>query len=177
MVKKRFTRQLWISFGIVVASIAIAAGAISFFSGSFSAQADVITQDRGEIQKNTDAVTYLSQLEAAAPQAAQYQAAIDQLLPDQYGLVTYTQWLAQLGAKYNVSTNAAFQGSVVTSTETTAGTAQFSFSAKGSPDNLTTFLKGMNDKTSGFLVSLTSFDVTSDGTNETVTGQGILFFH
>ena len=176
MIKDRFTKQLYISLGIILASIAIAAGALYFFSGMLSSQADVIASDRVTVQSKTSAVADLARLEADASQATRYQAAIDQLLPDQYGLVTFTQWLAQLGAKYGVSTNAVFQGSIVPSSETTAGTAQFSFSAAGSPENIVAFLDGMNVKSSRFLISLTSFDVANDETNEKVTGQGILFF-
>ena len=176
MGKDRFTKQLWISAGVIVAGIVLAAGVLGFLSGDISAQASAIANDRAVIQENANAVATLVQLDADAPQAARYQAAIDQLLPNQYGLVTFTQWFSQLGEKYGVTTDAAFQGSVVPPAGTVAGTAQFSFGAEGSPDNLTAFLDGMNAKSSGFLVSLTSFDVASDGMNEKMTGQGVVFF-
>jgi hypothetical protein len=176
MEKKRFVRQLWISLGIIVGSIAIAAGLLAFFSGDISAKADAIVGDRATVQSKTDALANLAQLESEAPQAAQYQLAIDQLLPDQYGLVTFTQWIAQLGVKYDVTTNAAFQGSVVPSAGATPGAAQFSFGAEGTPENIAAFLDGMNAKSTGFLVTLTSFNVTGSGSNENMTGQGTLFF-
>lgn len=176
MVKQHFRKQFWISFGIIVASIAVAAGVLYYLSGDLSSQAATIALDRGEVQEKTDAVANLVSLESAAPQAAAYQAAMDQVLPDQYGLVTFTQWLSALGAKYGVTTDAVFQGSVVPPAGTTPGTAQFSFSAQGAPTDLTGFLDGMNERASGFLVSLSSFDVTNDGTNESMTGQGTLFF-
>lgn len=175
MGRNQFVRQLWISAGVIVGSIAIAAGAMAFFSGGLSSQADAIVNDRAIVQSKTDALANLAQLESEAPQAAQYQAAMDQLLPDQYGLVTFTQWLAQLGAKYNVTTNAAFQGSVTPANGITPGTAQFSFTAQGAPQDLTDFLDGMNTKSSGFLLTLTSFDVTGQGSTESITGQGMLF--
>lgn len=175
MVKDRFIRQWWISAGIIVASIAIAAGILYFFSEKLSAEANAIVTDREMLQEKTDAVAELAQLEADAPPAARYQAAIDQLLPNQYGLVTFTQWLGQLGTKYNVTANAAFQGSVVPSSGTTAGAAQFSFSAEGSPSDVAAFLDDMNARSSGFIISLASFDVVNNGANETVTGQGTVF--
>jgi Tfp pilus assembly protein PilO len=176
MEKERFARQLWISFGIIVGSIAIAAGMLAFFSGNIFAQADAIVSDRATVRSKTDALANLAQLESEAPQAAQYQSAIDQLLPDQYGLVTFTQWIAQLGTKYDVTTSAAFQGSIVPSAGNTPGTAQFSFSIEGSPENIAAFLDGMNTKSTGFLVTLTSFDMTGSGSNENMTGQGTLSF-
>jgi Tfp pilus assembly protein PilO len=176
MEKKRFARQLWISFGIIAGSVAIAAGTLAFFSRDISAQADAIVSDRATVRSKTDALANLAQLESEAPQAAQYQSAIVQLLPDQSGLVTFTQWIAQLGTNYDVTANAVFGGSVVPSAGTTPGTAQFSFNIEGSPENIAAFLNGMDAKSTGFLVTLTSFAVTGDGSNETMTGQGTLFF-
>jgi len=176
MVKDRFTRQLLISGGIILASVAIAAGAFFFLSGRLAAQAAVIENVRTMTQNKTDLVAELVQLEAAVPQAAQYQAAIDQLLPNQYDLLTFPQWLSQLGQKYNVTVNAAFQGSMTPSTGIVPGTAPFSFSAEGAPSDLASFLDGMNAKSSGFLVSLTSFNVAITGGTEKLTGQGVVFF-
>jgi hypothetical protein len=171
-----FIRQLWMGLGIIIASIAIAAGATYYFVNDLSTQATAIVNDRATIQQKTDAVADLASLEAAVPQAAQYQSAMDQLLPDQYGLVTFEQWLAQLGSKYDVTTNASFQNVVVVPQGTTAGTAGFSFDAEGSPSNIVSFLDEISSKSSGFLLSLSSFDFTSDGTSAKVTGQGTIFF-
>ena len=176
MEKERFTRQLWISLGIIVGSIALAAGLLAFFSGDISAKADAIVADRVPIQTKTNAVANLAQLEAAAPQAAQYQTEIDQVLPNQYTLATFTQWFAQLGAKNGVTTDAAFQGSAVPPAGIAPGTAQFSFDAEGPSANLIAFLNEMNAPSSGFLISIASFDVTTDGTNDKMTGQGTVFF-
>ncbi len=176
MEKKRFVRQLWMSFGVIMGSIVIAAGILIFLSRNISAQADAIASDRATAWEKTDALANFAQLKSAAAQAAQYQSAINQLLPDQYGLVTFTQWIVQIGTKYAVSANAVFQGSIVPSAGIIPGTAQFSFSAEGSPENITAFLDGMNTKSTEFLITLTSFNVTGSGSNENITGQGTLFF-
>lgn len=176
MVKGYFKKQFWISFGIVVASVVVTVGALYLFGGNINDQASMIAGYRTEIQEKADAVANLATLESAAPQAEVYQTAIDQLLPDQYGLVTFPQWLAALGAKYDVTTDVAFQGAVVPSGATTPGTAQFTFSAEGSSGNLADFLAGMNERSSGFLISLGSFDVTGNGATDSMTGQGTLFF-
>jgi hypothetical protein len=175
MVKDRFAKQLWISVGVILGSIAIATGVLVFLTGEMTAQANIIVSDRQAIQEKTEAVATLVQLEAAVPLAAQYQKAITQLIPDQYTLVTFPQWLSGLGAKYNVTTDAVLQGSPSQATGATAGVAQFSFTADGAPSDLSAFLNSMNAKSSVFLLSLGSFSVTSDGTNQKVTGQGTLF--
>jgi Tfp pilus assembly protein PilO len=176
MDKKRFIRQIWISVGVIVGGIAIASGLLVFFSGNISAEADTIVSDRSTVENKTDALANLAKLESEAPQAAQYQSAINQLLPNQDGLVVFTQWISQLGEKYGVTANAAFQGSVVPSAGATPGSAQFSFSVEGSPADIADFLNGMDKKATGFLLTLASFNVTGNGSNETMTGQGTLFF-
>jgi len=176
MVKDRFVRQMWIGLGIIVASIALAAGAIFYYANDLSAQADGIVNDRTAMQRQTDSVTDLANLEHSVPQAAQYQVAMDRLLPDQYGLVTFGQWVSQLGQKHNVNANAQFQGAVTAPTGITLGNAGFSFDAEGSPADLASFLDEMTLKSSGFLLTLGSFDFTSNGTDSKVTGQGTVFF-
>jgi hypothetical protein len=132
--------------------------------------------DRAAVQQQTDSVADLASLEHAVPQAAQYQLAMDRLLPDQYGIVTFGQWLTQMGRRYSVTANAQFLGAVVSPQGTTPGTAGFSFDIEGSPSNVTSFLDEISSKSSGFLVSLTSFDFTNDGASAKVTGQGVIFF-
>jgi hypothetical protein len=175
MVNERFAQRLWISFGIIVASIALAAGALYFFSGDLSANANAIVNARAALDEQAVAVANLASLKQQATQAAQYQAAISQLVPGQYGLVTFTQWFADQGKKYSVSANAAFQGAAVPAQGAAPGTAAFSFTAAGSLDGLTSFLDFIGAKSSEFLVSFNSFNVTGDGTNYSVTGQGTVF--
>lgn len=175
MVKQQFSRHLWISSSILLGSVIIAAVALQFVAGKMSADAAAIVADRAAVVSQNNLLSELTAFGSDAPRAAQYEAAMNQLLPDQYGLVTFPQWLSQLGSKYNVTTDAAFQGSVNLPAGGTAGTAQFSFSAVGSPQNLAAFLAAMH-ASSGFLVELTSFGVTNNGSSDNMTGQGTLFF-
>lgn len=176
MANQRFVKQLWISSGIIVVSIAIAAAGIFYYTGDLSTKASAIVSDRGKVQQNAAALGNLAVLQQESAQAVQYQTAMNELLPDQYGLVTFEQWLAQLGQRYNVTTNATFQNSPTSPQGTIPGTAGFSFSAEGSPANLTSFLGEMVSQSSGFLLNVSSFDFTSDGTNAKITGQGVVFF-
>lgn len=175
MVKKRFSMQLWISSGILVGSVVIAIIALQFMMGKMSADVAAIVADRAAVVSHTDLLSELAALGSDAPRAAQYEAAMNQLLPDQYGLLAFPQWLSQMGAKYGVTTDAVFQGSVNLPSGGSIGTAQFSFTAQGSPQNLAAFLVAMNTSP-GFLVALTSFGVTNNGSSDNMTGQGTLFF-
>ena len=160
MTNEHFARRLWIGFGIIIASIIIAGGALYFFSGDLSANAAAIVSARGALNEQDAAVANLAGLKQQAAQAAQYQAAMDQLVPDQYGLVTFTQWFAAQGTQYNVSASAEFQGEPISSDGTTPGSAPFTFTVSGSIANLTSFLDAIGAKSSGFLVLITSYNIT-----------------
>lgn len=175
MGNERFTRHLWISFGIVAASIIIAGGALYFFANNLSASADAIVSARTAVNGQDAAVANLADLKQQAVQAAPYQTAIDELIPDQYGLVPFTQWFAQQGGPYNVAASAAFQGGVTPSSGSTPGNIAFSFTASGSLGNIISFLEFVSTQSSGFLVAFNAFNVTSNGTDYTITGGGTVF--
>jgi Tfp pilus assembly protein PilO len=172
---KIFARRLWISFGVIAASIAVAVGAIYYLSGDLAVQAAAIVSARTKAQNQTAAVANLATLKAQAPQAAQYEAAFNKLLPSQYGLVTFNQWFANAGMQYGVTAGASFQGSATPSQGSTPGTTAFSFSVKGAPSNVEAFLDGVSKRATGFLLSIDSFDVSVDNGNYQVAGRGTLF--
>lgn len=176
MAHNQFIRKLWISSGIILTSVVVLVGAIAYCINDLSVQAGAIVDDRASIQSRADAVADLAGLEAAMPAVGEYRSAINQLLPDQYGLVTFGSWFSRIGSQYGVTANATFQNSFVPAAGTSAGTAGFSFDAEGSPANIISFLDEIDTKSSGFLLAVTSFNFTSDGTNAKVTGQGTVFF-
>lgn len=176
MAYSRFLKQIGISFGIIVVCIAAAAAGIYYFVNDLSTQADAIINDRAMIQQQTNSVAELATLQHDLPLATQYQSAMDQLLPDPFGLVTFGQWFSQVGQKYNVTANAELNGAPpVAGQGSTPGTAGFSFDVEGSPSDVVAFLQGASTKSSGFIFSIASFDYTYDGTNARVAGAGTLF--
>ena len=172
---KVFTRGLWISFGGIAISIVVAVGAIYYLAGDLSAQADAIARVRAQVQDETVAVGNLASLKAQAPQAEQYQTAIDGLIPGQYGLVTFSQWFQDMGKQYGVTAAASFQGAVTPAQGTVPGTVVFSFNASGPPSNVETFLDAVSRRATGFLLSIDSFNVSMNGTDYQVAGRGTLF--
>lgn len=172
---KVFARGLWISFGVIVVSIIFAIGAIYYLANDLSAQADAIVRARAQVQNETTAVGNLANLKAQAPQAQQYQAAINDLIPGQYGLVAFGQWFQDTGKQYGVTATAAFQGAVTPAQGSTPGTVVFSFDASGPPSNVETFLDAVSRRATGFLLSIDSFDVSMNGTDYQVVGKGTLF--
>jgi hypothetical protein len=175
MVNEHFARRLWIGFGIIIMSIVIAGGALYFFAGDLSANAAAIVSAHAAVNAQNAAVANLASLKQQATQAAQYQAAMNQLVPDQYGLVTFTQWFVAQGKQYNVDASANFQGAAIPSGGETSGTAPFTFSATGSLADLTSFLDAIGEKSSSFLIAFGSLDVTTAAGGYTITGNGTIF--
>ncbi len=177
MRKDRFLKQLWISFGVIIASTIITGVALYFFAGDFSANADAIMAARAMIQRQNDALANLANLEQQAPRAERYQTEMDQLIPNQYGLVSFIRWFKDIGNQYDVTASAVFQGLIVPAHGSTPGTISFSFSAQGTPSNLISFLDtvGATSTSSGFPLTVSSFNITINGTSANATGQGELF--
>jgi hypothetical protein len=175
MVNERFIKRLWISFGVVIVGIVIASAALYFFAGNLSATADTIVSARTALTDQNAAVANLASLKQQAAQAAQYEPAISHLVPNQYGLVPFSQWFTQQGTAHNVTADAMLQGTVTPSVGSTPGSAAFSFTATGSLSDIASFLDFVSAKTSEFLVTLSSFNVTTNGTNYSIAGNGMVF--
>jgi Tfp pilus assembly protein PilO len=175
MVSEHFERKLWIGFGIIVASIIIAGGASYYFAGDLSANAAAIVSARGALDEQNASIANLAGLKQQAAQAAQYQTAMNHLLPDQYGLVIFTQWFAGQGTQHSVSASANFQGVAIPSNVTLAGAAPFTFSATGSLANLASFMDAISARSSDFLIAVNSFNVTTVDGGYSITGDGVVF--
>jgi hypothetical protein len=175
MEKSHFARQLWITFGVIAGSMAIAFGAFQFFSDRLTSQSAAIMNDRSVVVDNTDLVSSLAALRAQAALAEQYQAAMERLIPDQYGLVTFEQWFSDVGKQDGVVADASLQGSITPAQGSAPGSIQFAFTIDGPLNGVTGFLNDVNTTASGFIVSIGSFDVTANGASYHVAGQGTLF--
>jgi hypothetical protein len=173
--KTSFAKQLWLSSGIILVSVIAAFIGIYLLSGSTSAQADKIISDRTLIAQQAAVLGSLAKLESDAPHAADYMAAMDMLLPVHDDLISFPQWVTMLAGKYSVTVSFSFTGNNVVATPTAAGSDGFSLNADGTALNLVAFLNDLESHAPGFLLSLDSFSLTSDGPNYAFTSQGRLF--
>lgn len=121
----------------------------------------------------------LASLKDAAPKAQAYSTVMDQLLPDQYGIVNFGSWLSTIALKYGVTVSSAFSNGGVPSLQSTAstpGSIDFSLTINGTATNTTQFLNDAESHSSGFLFTLNSFDYTNDPSGAKISAQGTLFF-
>jgi hypothetical protein len=172
----RFKRQLIISFAIIFISVAAATVALYFLSGAIVLQANKIQTDRALINNDTNVLGVVSGLKEQMPQANNYQAAIDQILPTQDGLIGFSDWFSMFAKNYGVTTNVTLTGSPTSPASSTPGISDFSLQANGSFSNLVAFIDGLETKSQGFLVQISSFAIASDGADDKLTAQGTVFF-
>ena len=150
--------------------------ALFILAGNIDGTVGRIMKDKALINQQTGALAVVAALKEQAAQAATYQTEMDQLLPTQDGLIGFSEWLNNAAAVNEVTTNMSFQGNAAPASDVAPGTAQFSFTATGAPTNLAAFLNDVETQASGFLVQITSFDMTSANGTYQVTGQGNVFF-
>ncbi len=174
-------RQWWISIGVIAGSIAAAAITLYFLSGSIAAIADKIVADRSLINQQTGALAALAQLREQASQAAVDQAAMNALLPGQDALIGFAPWISKIASADGVSAQATFgsdvgNGSVSAPGAFGAKNMPFSLAASGPISNMVSFLDDIEVRQPGFLIQLTSFDLTYQSGAYQLNGQGQVFY-
>ena len=173
--KNSFKTQLWVSLGVVFGTIIATGIGLYFLSGDLTAQGDKIITDKTLIARQTAVLGVLAQLKSDAPRAAQYQAAINKLLPAHDNLISFSPWLDALGQAHKVSVAFSFTGGNMAVTDTAPGSDGFSMSAQGAAADLAAFLGDLESQAPGFLLSIDSFDLINNGSDYKLSTQGRLF--
>lgn len=171
-----YNRRLWLGMGVILVSIIAGAIALFYFSGAIASQADQIAMAKAKANNDANALANLASLEGAAPRAAQYDAAIQQLIPDQSGLISFNTWIGQVAARYQVNASVSFTGNPIPSTGNMPGSATFNMTAQGASGSIIPFLDYLTTQAPGFIVSFTSLDLTNTQTQGSLSAQGITYF-
>lgn len=175
--KTNFKKQLWISGIIIGGTILIASFGFYYFSGSLSAAVARVVRNRAAEQAQASSLGKLAELQQDAPAAANYETAINDLIPSEYALINFNEWLGTLGNTFSVTASAELQGTPATPAAGSIGQAPFNLTADGTFANIVAFVQSLESKAPAYLLSLSSFEITSDsGGNAHLTAQGVLFF-
>ena len=175
--KDDFKKRLIVSACIIFGSIVVASAALYFIASDLNAKADAVIRDRTLIAAQTTAIQGLAQLKRDAPKAAQYQAAMDALIPDQYHIVNFSKWLNDIAAKHGVVVTFAFQNENPPSASGQVGTAAFSIDVRGQSSAAVAFLRDIETQAAGFLLTINTFDLIPGATSTVeLSAQGNLFF-
>jgi hypothetical protein len=174
----QFNRQLWMSFGIILGSIVIASGVLYYLAGGISGMAGKIVADRKLISQQTGAITTLAELKQDAAAAGPYEAAMDELLPTQDGLIGFPGWVQKIGNSDQVAVTTTFNPNSVSQNNVPGGATPssigFSLQAQGSAGALAAFLKDIQSQP-GFFVQIVSFDLVGGGSNDMLSAQGNVY--
>jgi hypothetical protein len=171
-----FSRQLLLGFGIIFAAIIGAAIAIYFILSDVRARASVIAGSQTKVAIRNGDLAALASLQADAPRAASYAAAITKLLRPRDSLIQFPHQVQSLAASYNVIAEVSFTNEPSTPAPGVAGVATFSLNASGKSDDLLAFLKNIETQSSQFLVAVDTLDFSPNASNGRLAASGRVFF-
>jgi hypothetical protein len=171
-----FKQQVGIYLGIIVGSILVFFGAIFFLKNSIGSAIDTITADENTIANQNAAVTIFANLKMSVADARRYETAMGKLLATQDDLISFPSTVDSLGRKENINATFSFSGDPVSSTVSTPGRLGFTLAATGPVGNVVVFLKDLEVTAPVLLSEITSFDLSQNGSNYTLSAQGNLFF-
>lgn len=172
-----FRRRVRFSLIFIAASFVLLGGGLAWLSYGLSDQAQRIVDDRVQLDQRAALLGSLAALKDAAPAAANYEKAMELLMPTQDQLLDFPHTLDNLAKVDQVSLSFSFQGGQVAPQGANPGYVTFSLNAGGSADNLTNFLKDAEVRASKFLVAFNSFSLSRNGDGSySVMAQGQLFF-
>ncbi len=175
----QFNRRLWVSVAIIFGSIIVASGVLFYMAGDIFTNVANITAARNLILQQTDAVATVAELDQNAAGAAPYQAAMDQLLPTQDGLIGFSGWMQKIGDADQVAVTTTFNpnsipgDALVDSQDVSA--LGFSVQVQGSLAAIAAFMKDIQSQP-GFFVRIDSFDVAGNGASDALVARGDVFF-
>jgi hypothetical protein len=172
---KSFKKEWWMSGSIIVGTLVIAAAILYILSGDLSGQAGQIVADRAFIAGQNAALSDFAALKSNAANAVPYTNAMQKLLPTHDQLIGFPGWLASQGDVHNVSVSSAFQGTNTPATASAPGSDSFSLSATGAESDLAAFLGDLETKAQGYLLTIDSFELISEGGNYRLSAQGRVF--
>jgi len=175
--KTNFNRRLLLSVGVIAVSVIATVAALVYLSGDLGTYASKLVSSRVTMQANTAALARLAELKRDSQPAAVYQAAINSLLPTKNNLINVPPAITALATADGVTATFSFQGNPSVPPAGSVGTVPFSLGAQGPLNNVTSFLADVETKTTGFLLTINSFDVVNNGAGTAnLTGNGVIYF-
>jgi len=176
VIKDPFYRQLTLNIALIAVTTVLAIVGLSFVLRNASAQTAAIAKAHAAAALRNSDLTTIVALQQAAASAANYQTAINQLLPSEDNLISFPQEIKTAGAAYNVIAQASFSGDPTPGANGTAGFASFSLTASGGASDVLSFLKNIETQSSQFLIAVDAVNFSTDGADGTISASGRVFF-
>lgn len=172
---RNLKREWWLSGGILVGTLAIAAAGLYLMSNDIAAQSAKIASDRESIASQTAILSDFASLKSDAVKAQPYTAAMEQLLPTHDALIGFQGWITGVGTVHNVNISVSFTGSNTAATGGAPGSDDFSLQAAGNLSDILAFIDEIETKSQQYLVNFGSFQLAYQNSNYVFTAQGQVF--
>jgi len=160
---------------IILGTIVVSSAAFYFLANDLSAQSEKIISDKAFVAQQTAILGALASLKSDASSSVPYADAMNKLLPTHDELIGFPQWISALAREHNVSVSVVFSGRNLAATASSPGTDGFSMTASGTSGNLAAFLDDIEAHAPGFLLTIDTFDLASNGSAYQLSAQGKLF--
>lgn len=171
-----FRRQILVNLAILIGSFIIAIFAVYWLEKDLNVKAETIAKDRLLIKSQTAALADLANLKVILPQATAYKQAMDKTMGTKEQLLDFPRWLEGLARVRRLSVNFNFRGRETEPQGNSPGFINFNLDLGGGIDDLTNFLKDIEYKAPGFLISLDNADLSRTDNNYRIFAQGQVFF-
>jgi len=175
MAKDPLQKQIWVTSGVIGASIIAASVGFYFLSNAINAQAQKILTDKAIGAEQAAAVGVLAKLKSDATLATQYANAMNTLVPIHDNLIGVPQWLNTVAASHGVTISFSFQGGNAPASGAKPGTDPFTLTVDGTSDGIAAFMGDIESQAPEFLLNVTSFDLTNNGSPYHLSVQGVFF--
>ena len=174
--EKSFKREFILGICLIAGSILAFLGVSSYFSGRLSDLATNIATSRFLLAKRAELLENLADVKRSSSESAAYKQKIDALLPTQEQLLNLSQVLSGLAAAHDVSFSFSFKGAPTLPQPTVPGSIAFAMDSSGDLNSILLFLNDIEPKSTRFILSFDSFDLSKLDQGYHLVAQGKAYF-
>ena len=169
-------RTVWLNIGFIALISIVFGVALYFMDREFLFRAGSVYADRSIIQGQAWSVGMLAVLKQAAPEAKRYEERLRLLLPAKDELLDFPRRLDGVSRAHQVSQTFSFRGNAVSPQGNEPGYIGFTIDAVGSYTNVVNFFRELEVKSTRFLVSIDSLDISRSDPQYRARAEGKIFF-
>jgi hypothetical protein len=168
-----FRKRLLLNSGIIAGSFLAFWIAAHFLMGHIVALSEIIVAQRELAAERSYALDNLSTLKKQAPVAEKIQKSLDGLLPHEDGLLSFPEYMESVARVHALDFSFAFNGQPVAGQP---GYVVFNAGATGSAKNIEDFLADLEFKSTRFLVTIDTMNMSAQGAAYHIDIAGKVYF-
>lgn len=174
--ERSFKKEIIAGLIVILGSFILASGAIFWLKRDIEDRSGKIVGKRGLIVQQAGLTETIASLRANQAVAEAYRESLERLIPTKDDLFDFSKWLQSLAKNYGVGATFNFSGLEVMPTGEALGYVKFTLGVSGALQEISVFLRDLENRTDQFLTKFDSFSVKEVSGNYHVTVEGKVFF-